>query len=522
MTDPEFLLALVLAESRKAKKEVAIVANSLPEVLGLATGTASGCETAIANVLHGAQGRLDNKWLLASYSPTPLCLGMANILGISSVGFLDTGLNVKDAATTQEIVRLTGLPGKNVSLFSVQPKNPLPNWKVNPEKFLEAANGELFSSLKPEYQGALKSLKSCPRFDQRDVGAKLLSIFTQVPTTLPAAALLDGERDFIFMHLAFALVGQTWNPVVSWDVKDSSGEKFGGNNVGAVILEKNKIIGWGINLAAQNLVFHAESLAILSYLKGNNKASLPDGATIYTSLEPCKMCAGMITGAGKNIEVVMGAKDHKINTVISDGKKYNGCSERMPSPALAKDQKNPFSVVGSWIDARRERSVDDARLDLSSAGGGGASTKFLRDEQDEKYRTVLASNPKFVQQSATRLATLEAAKKDWQQKPAQYRKTHAFPKGQETEMEALQKKKKAVADKFAALQKEYAAGNFGKKFSSYADTLVLEWKRLKSEPDSDKRRAYEQSIELLKIVAVQGLTTNYGMNFVNALFSDFA
>ena len=518
MTEPEFLLALVLAESRKAKKEVAIVANSLPEVLGLATGTASGCETAIANVLHGAQGRLDNKWLLASYVPTPLCLGMANILGISSVGFLDAG-NVKDAATTQDIVRLYKLPGQNVSLFSAQPKTDLPNWKANPEKFLEAANGEFFGSLKPEYQGTLKSLKSCPRFDQRDVGAKLLGIFTQVPTTLPAAALSDGERDFIFMHLAFALVGQTWNPVVSWDVKDSSGEKFGGNNVGAVILEKNKIIGWGVNLAAQNPVFHAESLAILSYLKGHNKASLPDGATIYTSLEPCKMCAGMITGAGKNIEVVMGAKDHLINTVISDGKKHNGCSERMPNPAL---QKDPFTVVGSWIEARRQRSVDDARLDLSSAGGGGASTKFLRDEQDEKYRATLASNPKFSPQQATQLATLEAAKREWQQKSAQYRKTNPFSQNRETQLQSLQTKKKAVADKFVALQKEYAVGNFGKKFSSYADTLVLEWKKLKSEPDSDKRRAYEQSIELLKIVAVQGLTTNYGMNFINALFSDFA
>jgi hypothetical protein len=205
--------------------------------------------------------------------------------------------------------------------------------------------------------------------------------------------------------------------------------------------------------------------------------------------------------------------------VISDGKKYNGCSERMPNPAL---DKNPFTVVGSWIEGRRQSSVEEARLDLSSAGGGGASTKFLRDEQDEKYRDALKSNPKFVPQSATRLTTLETAKKEWQQQTGQYRKTHPFPKNQETEIATLQKKKKAVADKFATLQKEYAAGNFGKKFSSYADTLVLEWKKLKSEPDSDKRRAYQQSIELLKIVAVEGLTTNYGMNFVNALFSDFA
>ena len=519
MTNPEFLLALALAESQKAKKEVAIVADDRLHILALATGAASGCETAIANVLHGSQGRLDGWWVLATYTPTPLCLGMANILGISSVGFLDSARTARDAATTQNIVRLNKLPVKDFSIFSTQPKTNLPDWKVSPERFLEAANTEFFSSLGPAYQGALKFLSSCPRYDQRNLDSKLLNIFKQVPTTLPATTLSSQERDFIFMHLAFALVGQTWNPVVSWDVKDSSGEKFGGNNVGAVILDKNNIIAWGVNLAAQNPVLHAESVAILSYLKGNNKQSLPDGATVYTSLEPCKMCAGMITGAGKNVEIVIGAKDHLINTVISDSKTYNGCFERVPDPGLSK---NPFTVVESWIDGRRQRSVEDSRLDLSSAGGGGASTKFLRDEEDSEYRDPLRSKPKFAPESAKRLATVQATMKDWDQKDKQYKKTHQYPTKIDTEMKTLQKKKSEVEAKFAALQKKYGSGNFGKKFSSYADALVLEWKKLKSEPDSDKRRAYQQCIELLKIVAVEGLTTNYGMNFVNTLFSDFA
>ena len=321
------------------------------------------------------------------------------------------------------------------------------------------------------------------------------------------------------MHLAFALVGQTWNPVVAWDVKDNSGEKFGGNNVGAVILDQNNIIAWGVNLAAQNPVLHAESLAILSYLKSKNKAALPDGARIYTSLEPCKMCAGMIVAAGKNIEVVIGDRDHLISTVISGGKVYNGCSERAPNPGL---EKNPFTVVESWIDGRRERSVQESSYDLSSSGGGGASTKFLRDDDDVEYRKALNTNVKFNPQAAQRLLVLETVMKEWNQKDKQYKKTHPYPTKTETEMKALQKKKEELKTKYTTLEKKYGSGNFGKKFGSYADTLVLEWKKLKSEADSDKRRAYEQSIQLLKIVAVEGLTTNYGMKFVNALFADFA
>ena len=231
------------------------------------------------------------------------------------------------------------------------------------------------------------------------------------------------------------------------------------------------------------------------------------------------MCAGMIVAAGKNIEVVIGARDHLISTVISGGKVYNGCSERAPNPGL---EKNPFTVVESWIDGRRERSVQESSYDLSSSGGGGASTKFLRDDDDVEYRKALNTNVKFNAQAAQRLSVLETTMKEWNQKDKQYKKTHPYPTKTETEMKALQKKKEELKTKYTTLEKKYGSGNFGKKFSSYADTLVLEWKKLKSEADSDKRRAYEQSIQLLKIVAVEGLTTNYGMNFVNALFADFA
>ena len=153
MTDPEFLLALALAESRKAKNEVALVVDNSFKILALGTGASSGCETAIANVMHGAEGRLDNTWVLATYTPTPLCLGMANILGVASVGFLDVSLNVKDAALSQDIVRLAKLPVNDVPLFSVKPKEDLPNWKTDPEKFLDAANKAFFGSLNPKIKG---------------------------------------------------------------------------------------------------------------------------------------------------------------------------------------------------------------------------------------------------------------------------------------------------------------------------------------------------------------------------------
>ena len=120
---------------------------------------------------------------------------MANILGVASVGFLDASLNVKDAALSQDIVRLAKLPVNDVPLFSVKPKEDLPNWKTDPEKFLDAANKAFFGSLNPKYQGALKFLSSCLRFDQRALNSKTLNIFKQVPATAPATTLTAQERD---------------------------------------------------------------------------------------------------------------------------------------------------------------------------------------------------------------------------------------------------------------------------------------------------------------------------------------
>ena|SRR6185312_7503487 len=47
MTNPEFLLALAAGGEPKSEKEVAIVADDRLHILALATGAASGCETAI-------------------------------------------------------------------------------------------------------------------------------------------------------------------------------------------------------------------------------------------------------------------------------------------------------------------------------------------------------------------------------------------------------------------------------------------------------------------------------------------
>lgn len=509
MTDPEFFLALASAEKVKTTTEAALVINARNDVVAIGTGSAAGCETPIANVLHAAQGRLDQCWIAATYPPTALCLGMGGLLGIDAVAYLDIHRNVQDAAALQQIVKLRSIAKTAVDPFQTKPKTQIPDFKTAPDQYLSKLNTE-FALLKETYQGAVKTFNAAGRFNSRALPPQLQTAFTTVPATPPPTTLSTEESDLIYMRLAYALVGQTWNPVINWDLKATSGESLGGNNVGVVFVHQNKIIGWGINVAAQNPIFHAESAGILAYLKGGN-ASLPNGTKVYTTLEPCKMCSGMIVAAGANIEAIYGAGDFAIKTILTDGSKPNGCSERKP-------KVDGFGFAETWIQGRKDEQRELARL--GGDEGGGASTKFLRDDEDEKYRAALKMkaglNPQQAKTYSALLTQMEEHNRSYPNKksrpPFRRQKEYDSLKAQ---LDDLPKKRRALAD-------NYKKGNMGNKYATYADSIVDEWKRLKGQPDSDQRRAYEQCIEVLKTVAVAGLTTNYGLNFVNAFFADFA
>jgi tRNA(Arg) A34 adenosine deaminase TadA len=60
-----------------------------------------------------------------------------------------------------------------------------------------------------------------------------------------------------------------------------------------LVSQDDKVLAWGTNSNSKNKTLHAEVNMLQSfYLK--KQAPLPPGSTIYTTLKPCKMCAGMI------------------------------------------------------------------------------------------------------------------------------------------------------------------------------------------------------------------------------------
>ena len=81
--------------------------------------------------------------------------------------------------------------------------------------------------------------------------------------------------------------------------------------VGAVVVVKETVVGWGHNIreTTNNPVAHAEILALQQASQALNRWRLYD-ATLYVTLEPCCMCAGGLVLARVK-KVIYGCSDSK-------------------------------------------------------------------------------------------------------------------------------------------------------------------------------------------------------------------
>ena len=81
--------------------------------------------------------------------------------------------------------------------------------------------------------------------------------------------------------------------------------------VGAVVVSAGKIVAEGHNLCEQTCdpTAHAERLVITAAAQAHRSWRL-DGCTLYSTLEPCVMCAGAIV-QGRIARLVYGASDLK-------------------------------------------------------------------------------------------------------------------------------------------------------------------------------------------------------------------
>lgn len=107
------------------------------------------------------------------------------------------------------------------------------------------------------------------------------------------------------MHEALALAAQ--------------GAALGEVPVGAVLVQQGEIVGRGFNcpISTHDPSAHAEMVAIRAAAQQVANYRLP-GSTLYVTLEPCSMCAGLIVHSRVQ-RVVYGASEPKAGVAASRG-----------------------------------------------------------------------------------------------------------------------------------------------------------------------------------------------------------
>ncbi|WP_217474856.1 tRNA adenosine(34) deaminase TadA [Stutzerimonas stutzeri] len=121
--------------------------------------------------------------------------------------------------------------------------------------------------------------------------------------------VVDRSRDEEFMREALALAVE--------------GARLGEVPVGAVVVQNGEIIGRGFNcpISQHDPSAHAEMVAIRDAALRLQNYRLP-GSTLYVTLEPCSMCAGLIVHS-RIQRVVYGATEPKAGVALSRGQFFS-------------------------------------------------------------------------------------------------------------------------------------------------------------------------------------------------------
>ena len=117
--------------------------------------------------------------------------------------------------------------------------------------------------------------------------------------------IVDRSQDQHFMREALALAAE--------------GAALGEVPVGAVLVQDGVIVGRGFNcpITTHDPSAHAEMVAIRDAARQLENYRLP-GSTLYVTLEPCSMCAGLIVHS-RIARVVYGTTEPKAGVAVSQG-----------------------------------------------------------------------------------------------------------------------------------------------------------------------------------------------------------
>ncbi|AUP78441.1 deaminase [Flavivirga eckloniae] len=169
------------------------------------------------------------------------------------------------------------------------------------------------------------------------------------------------ELDEIHSLLSYSIVQKFW------ENDDRNGR---GYNVGVILVDENKnIVDWDINSVnkTENSTQHGEMRLISRYLDKDELYSLK-GYTMYPTLEPCAMCAGMMTMTNV-YRTVNGQMDYFYSKALERlSIDTRECGGYPPYPRTVISEISPSSI-STRLDAEYKQ--------YTNAGNKPIITKFL-------------------------------------------------------------------------------------------------------------------------------------------------
>ena len=169
--------------------------------------------------------------------------------------------------------------------------------------------------------------------------------------------IIDRSRDEHFMQLALE--------------QARLGALRGEVPVGAVVVQEGEVVGSGFNcpISTRDPSAHAEMVAIRAAAARLDNYRLP-GSTLYVTLEPCSMCAGLIVHSRVG-RLVYGASEPKAGVVQSRGRFFE---QDFLNHRLAVEggvlAEACGTILSDFFRARRRKATPDAAPPAADSAGG--------------------------------------------------------------------------------------------------------------------------------------------------------
>jgi tRNA(Arg) A34 adenosine deaminase TadA len=107
----------------------------------------------------------------------------------------------------------------------------------------------------------------------------------------PSSAQIQQEKDTVLSLACLSVVYKNW--------QTNSAPGARGHNIGCVLVDSNSFpVAWNVNCVTvlDNGTQHGEVRVVQEFLSSTNASGkYIDGYSVYTTLEPCAMCTGMMT-----------------------------------------------------------------------------------------------------------------------------------------------------------------------------------------------------------------------------------